>query len=115
MSSEGLKVRDNANKEFISLETPDGANSSIGVIDGALKIVNKQRADLGAYQNRLEMAAKGIGIGAENLQAAESTIRDANMAKEIVSYTKDNILMQSATSMLAQANAKSQSVLQLLG
>jgi flagellin len=115
MSSEGLKVRDNANKEFISLETPDGANSAIGVVDSALKIVNKQRADLGAYQNRLEMAAKGIGIGAENLQAAESTIRDADMAKEIVSYTKDNILIQSATAMLAQANTKTQVVLQLLG
>jgi flagellin len=115
MSSEGLGVRDNANKEFISLETPDGANSAIGVIDGALKIVNKQRADLGAYQNRLEMAVKGIGIGAENMQAAESTIRDADMAKEVVSFTKDNILIQSATAMLAQANTKPQVMLQLLG
>jgi flagellin len=115
MSSEGLRVRDNANKEFISLETPDGANSAIGVIDGALKIVNKQRADLGAYQNRLEMAIKGIGIGAENMQAAESTIRDADMAKEVVSFTKDNILIQSATAMLAQANTKPQVMLQLLG
>ncbi|MBN2532051.1 MAG: flagellin [Spirochaetales bacterium] len=115
MSSEGLGVRDNANKEFVSLETPDGANSAIGVIDSALKIVNKQRADLGAYQNRLEMAVKGIGIGAENMQAAESTIRDADMAKEVVSYTKDNILIQSATAMLAQANTKPQVMLQLLG
>jgi len=115
MSSEGLNIRDNASKEFISLATPDGANSSIGVVDSALKIVNKQRADLGAYQNRLEMAAKGIGIGAENIQSAESTIRDADMSKEIVSYTKDNILIQSATAMLAQANTKTQSVLQLLG
>ncbi|MBN2444053.1 MAG: flagellin [Spirochaetales bacterium] len=115
MSSEGLNIRDNASKEFISLATPDGANSSIGVVDSALKIVNKQRADLGAYQNRLEMAAKGIGIGAENLQSAESTIRDADMSKEVVGYTKDNILIQSATAMLAQANTKTQSVLQLLG
>ena len=115
MSSEGLKIRDNASKEFVSLETPDGANASIGVLDSALKIVNKQRADLGAYQNRLEMAAKGISIGSENMQAAESTIRDADMAKEVVSYTKDNILIQSATAMLAQANTKTQVVLQLLG
>jgi flagellin len=115
MSSEGLNIRDNASKEFVSLATPDGANSAIGVVDSALKIVNKQRADLGAYQNRLEMAAKGIGIGAENIQSAESTIRDADMSKEIVSYTKDNILIQSATAMLAQANTKTQSVLQLLG
>lgn len=115
MSSEGLNIRDNANKEFISLKSPDGANSSIGIVDNALKIVNKQRADLGAYQNRLEMAAKGIGIGSENLQSAESTIRDADMSKEVVSYTRDNILIQSATAMLAQANTKTQSVLQLLG
>jgi len=115
MSSEGLGIRDNATKNFVSLETPDGANSAIGVVDSALKIVNKQRADLGAYQNRLEMAAKGIGIGAENMQAAESSIRDADMAKEVVSYTKDNILIQSATAMLAQANTKPQVMLQLLG
>jgi flagellin len=115
MSSEGLKVRDNATKEFISLETPDEANATIGRIDGALRIVNKQRADLGAYQNRLEMAAKGIGIGAENMQAAESIIRDADMAKEVVNFTKDNILIQSATAVLAQANTKPQIVLQLLG
>jgi flagellin len=115
MNSEGLKVRDTANKAFVDLKNPDGANAAIGVMDTALKIVNKQRADLGAYQNRLQMTAKGIGIGSENLQAAESVIRDADMAKEIVDYTKYNILIQSATAMLAQANTKPQVVLQLLG
>jgi len=115
MTSEGLKVRDNANKQFVDLKNPDGANSAIGVMDTAMKIVNKQRADLGAYQNRLELTAKGIGVASENLQAAESVIRDANMAKEIVEFSKNNILIQSATAMLAQANTKPQIVLQLLG
>ncbi len=84
------------------------------MLDSALRTINKQRADLGAYQNRLEYAVKGLDIGAENLQAAESRIRDADMASEMVDYTKNAILTQSATAMLAQANTKTQSVLQLL-
>ncbi len=115
MTSEALKVRNIGSKEFVSLETPDGANSTIGIVDDALRLINKQRADLGAYQNRLEMSVKGIGIGAENMQAAESMIRDANMAEEMVKYAKDNILIQSSTAMLAQANAKTQVILRLLG
>jgi len=99
---------------FISLSTPDGANASIGVLDVALKRVNKQRADLGAYQNRLEHARKGLSIGAENLQASESQIRDVNMAAEMVKFVKNQILVQTSTAMLAQANQKSQTVLQLL-
>jgi flagellin len=83
------------------------------VMDHALKIVNKQRADLGAYQNRLEYAMKGLASGAENLQAAESKIRDTDMAAQMVEFTKDRILTQSATAMLAQANTKPQSILQL--
>ncbi|MDR2842111.1 MAG: flagellin, partial [Spirochaetaceae bacterium] len=79
-----------------------------------LLIVSKQRADLGAYQNRLEHAIKGIDIGAENLQASESRIRDTNMANQMVSYVRDQILSQSGIAMLAQANQRSQSVLQLL-
>ncbi len=78
------------------------------MLDAALKSINKQRADLGAYQNRLEYAVKGLDIGAENLQAAESRIRDADMATEMVDYTKNAILTQSATAMLAQANTKTQ-------
>ena len=80
----------------------------------ALKTVNKQRADLGAYQNRLEHAVKGLDVGAENLQASESRIRDADMAEEMVEYTKNAILVQAATAMLAQANTKTRTVLQLL-
>ncbi|KGE73937.1 flagellin N-terminal helical domain-containing protein [Spirochaeta lutea] len=99
---------------FISISTPEKANTVIGVVDTALKTVSKQRADLGAYQNRLELAQQGISIGAENLQAAESRIRDVDMAKEMVDFVKNQILVQSSNAMLAQANQKNQSVLQLL-
>jgi len=99
----------------LSIATPEEANKAIGMLDSALKMVSKQRADLGAYQNRFETAAKGIAIASENLQAAESRIRDANMASEMVNYTKNSILNQAGTAMLAQANTRTQSVLQLLG
>ncbi len=99
---------------FISLSTPDQSNMAIGLLDSALRKVNKQRADLGAYQNRLEYAARGLLIGAENLQASESVIRDTDMAHQMVSFVKNQILVQSATAMLAQANTKPQTVLQLL-
>jgi flagellin len=114
MTSAGLGIRDAGDSSFISLESADDANRAIGTIDSALKIVNKQRADLGAYQNRLEHAIRGVDIGAENLQAAESRIRDTNMAKQMVDYTRDQILTQSGTAMLAQANQRTSSVLSLL-
>jgi flagellin len=98
----------------ITIENPDEANKTIAVIDAALKVVNKQRADLGAYQNRFEMAVKGVDNAAENMQAAESILRDTNMAEEMVDYVKNQILMQSGTAMLAQANTKTQSVVSLL-
>jgi len=98
----------------LSIASPVEANQAIGTVDNALKIVSKQRADLGAYQNRFEMAAQGVAIAAENLQAAESRIRDTNMANKMVDYTRDTILNQSGTAMLAQANLRSQSVLSLL-
>jgi flagellin len=107
----GLKEQD----QIVTISSPDNANRTIGVVDTALRAVNKQRADLGAYQNRLEHAVKGIDIGAENLQAAESRIRDTDMAAQMVDYVKNQILVQSSTAMLAQANMKTQSVLQLLG
>jgi flagellin len=109
----GLISEQNPNG-MISISTPEASNMSIGVLDNALKAVNKQRADLGAYQNRFEMASKGIAVAAENMQAAESRIRDADMASEMVNYVKNMILNQAGTAMLAQANTKSQSVLQLL-
>ncbi len=114
MTAKALGVRAVGDDTIMSLENPDEANRSIGVLDEALKKVNKQRADLGAYQNRLEHAIKGIDIGAENLQAAESRIRDTDMASEMVQYTKNRILTQAGGAMLAQANQKTQSVLQLL-
>jgi flagellin len=98
---------------FISLSTPDAANMSISVVDRALNNVSKQRADLGAYQNRLEYAVEGLAMGAENLQAAESRIRDTDMAQEMLDFVKNQILVQSSTAMLAQANQKGQTVLQL--
>jgi flagellin len=98
----------------ISISTPDAANRVIGTVDNALKTISKQRADLGAYQNRFEMASKGVAVAAENMTAAESLIRDTDMAQQMVNYTKNSILMQSSTAMLAQANLKPRSVLQLL-
>jgi len=98
----------------LSIADPEAANLAIGTIDNALKIVSKQRADLGAYQNRFEMAAQGIAVAAENTQAAESRIRDANMASKMVDFTRESILTQTGTAMLAQANMRAQSVLQLL-
>lgn len=100
---------------IVSISSPEGANTTIGKIDSALKVVNKQRADLGAYQNRFQLAQKGVDIAAENLQASESRIRDADIAKETVDYVKNTILSNSATSVLAQANTSSQSVMKLLG
>jgi len=115
MTSDALGMRQMGTGETITMESPEDANRSIGTIDSALKTINKQRADLGAYQNRLEHAVRGIDVGAENLQAAESRIRDVDMAKEMVDYTKNQILQQAGNAMLAQANTKTQSVLQLLG
>jgi flagellin len=100
---------------MITISSPEGANQAIGSLDSALKQISKQRADLGAYQNRFEMAAKGIAVAAENLQAAESQIRDTDMAAEMVDYTKNQILSQAGSAMLAQANTRNQSVMQLLG
>jgi len=113
MTSKGLGIR-NIDETFISLENPDDANRTIGTIDAALKKINKQRADLGAYQNRLEHTVRGLDIGAENTQAAESRIRDADMAKQMVGFVRDQILSQAGTAMLAQANQKAMSVLSLL-
>ena len=114
MTAKGLGIRNVGDDSIISLADPDTANRAIGTLDVALKKVSKERADLGAYQNRLEHAIKGIDVGAENIQAAESRIRDVDMASEMVNYTKDRILAQAGNAMLAQANQKNQQVLQLL-
>lgn len=110
----GLKGIQGEAENTISINSPDEANQTVSVIDEALRNVNKQRADLGAYQNRMEMAQKGINVAAENTQAAESRIRDTDMANEMVNFTKNQILAQASTAMLAQANSQSQNVLALL-
>jgi flagellin len=115
VSAKGLNIRNADDDTFnVMLDKPDSANNALGTLDEALKKVSKQRANLGAYQNRLEHAIRGIDVSAENLQASESRIRDTNMANEMVNYTKNQILVQSGTAMLAQANQRSQSVLSLL-
>ena len=115
MTAQALKMQDMATGSFMSLSTASKANAAIGILDEALKLINKQRADLGGYQNRFEMAKVGVDIAAENFQAAESILRDTEMATQLVDYVKDNILVQAGTAMLAQANTKPQTVLQLLG
>jgi flagellin len=91
------------------------AERSIAVLDEGIFRVNKQRTDMGAMQNRLENAMRGIEVGIENLQAAESRIRDTDMAQQMIDFVKDNILSQAATSMLAQANLRPQQILRVLG
>ena len=98
----------------MTLSTAGDANRNIGVLDNALHTIGKQRADLGAYYNRMEHAAKGLMTAYENVQASESRIRDADMAETMVDFTKNQILVQSGTAMLAQANTQPQGVLQLL-
>jgi flagellin len=114
MTAAALKLEDQQ-RVPVTIQTPDDANKLIGTLDDALKVISKQRADLGAYQNRFEMAVKGVDVAAENIQSAESTIRDTDMAAEMVEYAKNNILIQAGSAMLAQANTKSQVVLRLLG
>ena len=114
MSATALGLKNIGNEDKLSLAAPDDANRAIGTLDEALKKINKQRADLGAYQNRLEKTVVGLDIGAENLQASESRIRDTDMAEEMVDFTKNQVLSQAGTAMLAQANQSSQNVLSLL-
>ena len=115
MSAEALGLKGNQEGGVaVSVEDQESSNMTIATIDEALKIVLKQRGDLGANMNRAEMAQKGIDVAAENLQASESRIRDADVCGEMVNYVKDAILQQASTAMLAQANNSSQNVLRLL-
>ncbi|MDR2193203.1 MAG: flagellin [Treponema sp.] len=108
MSAQALGI------DGLKLTSADEANDAIKTLDDALKIVSKQRADIGAFQNRFEMASNGVQIAAENLQSAESRIRDTNIAAETVLYTKNNILARTGTALLAQANMQPETVTQLL-
>jgi len=114
MTAAALGLKDVAGEGILSLATPEEANRAIGTLDEGLKKINKQRADLGAYQNRLEYTVKGVDIAAENLQASESRIRDTDMAAQVVESTKNQVLTQAGTAMLAQANSQAQTVLSLL-
>jgi len=115
MNAQAFKFKDSTGNVSVTLSSPRGANKSIGIMDAALQSIAKQRADLGANYNRLEMTAKGLMAAFENIQAAESRIRDADMAEEMVEFTKNNVLIQTGTAMLSQANMQPQSVLRLLG
>ena len=114
MSAAALGIKEVGTEDKLYLGTPEDANRAIGTLDEALKKINKQRADLGAYQNRLEFTVKGLNVAEENLQASESRIRDTDMASQMVEFTKNSILQQAGTAMLAQANSQSQNVLSLL-
>ena len=101
--------------DALDLTTQTSADAAITTLDAAIETVSGQRADLGAIQNRLEHTIANLGVAIENLQAAESRIRDVDMALEMANFTRNQILLQSGTAMLAQANAMPQAVLQLLG
>jgi flagellin len=98
----------------IDVRTQDGANKAIKSLDNAIKQVSGERSKLGAFQNRLEHTINNLGTSSENLTAAESRVRDVDMAKEMMNQTKNSILAQAAQAMLAQANQQPQGVLQLL-
>ncbi len=115
LATEGPVVGAKDRKLHVDFLSQDGANKAIGQIDSALFIVSRSRAELGSYQSRLEHTMKGLDNAAENIQAAESFIRDADMAQEMVEFVKNQILAQSSASLLAQANAKTQVVLKLIG
>lgn len=108
MSAKALKV------DTVNISTQKGAEASVSAVEQALRDVSSERAKLGAFQNRLEHTINNLGTSSENLSAAESRIRDVDMAKEMMEYTKNNILTQAAQAMLAQANQQPQGVLQLL-
>jgi len=98
----------------IDLSTQSGAQTALGIIDDAISDVSNARGDIGAYMNRLAYASANIAISIENLQQSESVIRDADMAEEMATFTKSQILQQAGVAMLAQANTLPQSALQLL-
>ncbi|NTU26121.1 flagellin Hag [Bacillus tequilensis] len=113
---EGKSVQDINVKNFETIKAGDdgGFNDQLAVVDGAINTVSKQRSKLGAVQNRLEHTINNLSASGENLTAAESRIRDVDMAKEMSEFTKNNILSQASQAMLAQANQQPQNVLQLL-
>lgn len=112
MNSKAFSLVEGGRKKGVS--TVGKANSMLGTVDNAIDNLNRQRADLGAYYNRIEITAQSLRTGYENMVGAESRIRDTDVAEELVEYTKEQVLLQSGTAMLAQANQNSKIVLQLL-
>ena len=112
---DGKEVEITETIDDIDISTQEGAQKAIYSIRNAINTVSSVRGDLGAVQNRLDHTANNLSVMAENIQDAESTIRDTDVANEMMSYVKNNILVQSAQAMLAQANQVPQGVLQLLG
>ena len=100
--------------ESLSISSPDEANMAIATVDEALLRVSRQQSIIGANQNRMEVAKKGIDIASENMAAANSRIEDADLAEKLVEFSKNQVLSQSSLAMIAQANSQSQSVLVLL-
>ena len=113
MRSEALGLK-GSNGTKLKVTTINNANAAISVIDNALTKAIDQQTDIGAVEARLEYTVGNLTTSAENVQNAESTIRDADMAKEMTEYTKNNVLLQAAQSMLAQANQNLSAVLSLL-
>ncbi len=114
MTAAALGLQNSEDGTAISISSIDKANTTIGIIDEAVTKVSKQRANLGAYQNRLELTAQGLLIAHENTVASESRIRDTDMAESSVKLAKDQILQQANLAMLAQANTMTQGALRLL-
>jgi flagellin len=112
--SSGAKTGDGTTAGGIDVSSQTSANSAITTIQNAIETVSTERSKLGAYTNRLEHTIANLGTASENLTSAESRIRDVNMAKEMSTFSKNNILSQAAQAMLAQANQQPQQVLQLL-
>ncbi|WP_342753024.1 flagellin Hag [Shouchella clausii] len=112
---DGLKISDIDVTTFTDPDAENGFDTQLAAVDSAISQVSAQRAKLGAVQNRLEHTINNLGASSENLTAAESRIRDVDMAKEMSEFTKNNILSQASQAMLAQANQQPQNVLQLLG
>ena len=112
MNAGALQLENNGKKQTLS--TPASSNAMIGILDNAIQKVNKQRSDLGAYYNRLEITAEGLQANYINMVSAESRVRDADMAEHIVDYTKNQILTKSGVAMLAQANMRPEQVVKLL-
>ncbi len=113
IGAKALNLVDAANKKR-SISTVGQANAMIGYVDNALEVLNRQRADLGSYYNRMENTIKSLTLSYENMLAADSRVRDVDMAAQMVEYTKDQILLQTGTAMLAQANFKPKLIMKLL-